>query len=86
MASCDVPLVELTSDTVAPGMTEPLASVTLPDTDPLVICADVDLTKNTSTKATVAMTGLRSILFIVTPFAAQRRKGIFVTQSCLRHV
>jgi len=81
MASCDVPLVELTSDTVAPGMTEPLASVTLPDTDPLVICADADLTKNRSTKPTVAMTGLRGIHFIVTPFAAHRRKGTFVTKN-----
>jgi hypothetical protein len=74
-------LVALTSDTVAPGMTEPLASVTPPETEPLVICADADLTKNRSTKPTVAMIGLRGIHLIVTPFAAHKRNGTFATEN-----
>src|SRR5216110_1127575 len=64
MAGADlVPLVSLISTTVAPGITPPCASFTLPDTVPVVICASAgdEASISASSRPAPAESPLRSI-------------------------
>ena len=52
MAGSDrVPRLSLISTTVAPGMTPPCASLTVPDTEPVVTWADAGIVASSAPKA-----------------------------------
>src|SRR6266849_3096091 len=78
MAGVDlVPRVSLTSTTVAPGMTAPDGSFTVPDTVPVVICAGA----GTAAASNIdAATTIDNLIFVI-DLSLQRHRLVAQTPS-----